>query len=583
MNTSDPSKITELITNADSIPSTSSAGLPDVSLVTQWANEFFRSASATSAVPVSPPRTGAAVPTEAQLAALPATLSAAPSAAAIPAIPRDVSSLGFLDEIRTLLPAATSGPIRMAAPADLAGRQIPGVRGFSPIAPASLNFLDEANSLDPLVSAPTFSPISSDLQSIRFADISSEPFDVGAVRRDFPILQEKINGRQLVWLDNAATTHKPQSVIDRLSYFYAHENSNIHRAAHTLAARATDAYEAAREKVRRFLNASSTGEIIFVRGATEAINLVAQSWGRRNVQKDDEIVITWLEHHANIVPWQMLCAEKGAKLRVAPVDDRGQVLLDEYEKLLNPRTRLVSFAHVSNALGTITPVEEMIDAAHRHGAKVLVDGAQAVSHLRVDVQAYDCDFYVFSGHKVFAPTGIGVVYGKADVLDATPPWQGGGNMITDVTFEKTQYQAPPGRFEAGTGSIGDAVGLGAAIDYLDRIGMANISRYEHDLLIYATEAMQRIPGLRLIGAAAEKASVLSFVLDGFRTEDVGAALNQEGIAVRSGHHCAQPVLRRFGVESTVRPSLAVYNTCDDIDAMINAIWNLKSGRHSGLA
>jgi len=486
-------------------------------------------------------------------------------------------------EFETSLSGGKTPPIPGSF-ADLASPQIPGLPmndlGMGRM--GSFDFLQDVKSLDLANPQSSLSKTGSALGAAPFSDLSSIPFDVNAIRRDFPILQEKVNGRQLVWLDNAATTHKPQSVIDRLSYFYSHENSNIHRAAHTLAARATDAYEAAREKVRRFLNASTSKEIIFVRGATEGINLVAQSWGKRNIQKDDEIVITWLEHHANIVPWQMLCAEKGAKLRVAPVDSTGQVLLDEYEKLLNQRTRLVAFAHVSNALGTVTPVEEMIAAAHRYGAKVLVDGAQAVSHLRVDVQAYDCDFYVFSGHKVLAPTGIGVVYGKADVLENMPPWQGGGNMITDVTFEKTTYQTPPGRFEAGTGSIGDAVGLGAAIDYLERIGMVNVARYEHDLLLYATEAMQRIPGLHLIGTAREKASVLSFVLDGFRTEDVGSALNQEGIAVRSGHHCAQPILRRFGVETTVRPSLALYNTCEDVDALVTAIWNLKSGRNPSL-
>jgi cysteine desulfurase/selenocysteine lyase len=411
-------------------------------------------------------------------------------------------------------------------------------------------------------------------------NLSSTGFDVQAIRRDFPILQERVQGKPLIWLDNAATTQKPQSVIDRLSYFYAHENSNIHRAAHELAARATDAYESAREKVGRFINAPSVSEIIFVRGATEGINLVAQSWGRQHIQKDDEIIVTWLEHHANIVPWQMLCAEKGAKLRVVPVDNTGQVLLDEYQRLLGQKTRLVAFAQVSNALGTVTPANDMIEMAHRYGAKVLLDGAQAVSHMPTDVQALDCDFYVFSGHKMFAPTGIGVVYGKSDVLESSPPWQGGGNMIQDVTFEKTTYQPPPGRFEAGTGNIADAVGLGAAIDYLDRIGMVNVSRYEHDLLLYATEQLQRIPGLRLIGTAKEKAGVLSFVLDEYRTEDVGVALNRQGIAVRAGHHCAQPILRRFGVESTVRPSLAFYNTCEEIDALVAALWNLKLGHHS---
>jgi cysteine desulfurase / selenocysteine lyase len=402
-----------------------------------------------------------------------------------------------------------------------------------------------------------------------------QQFDIGSVRRDFPILNERVNGHPLIWLDNAATTQKPQSVIDRISYFYEHENSNIHRAAHDLAARATDAYEDARTKVAHFLNASSSKEIVFVRGATEAINLVAQAWGRRHIQKGDEIVISWIEHHANIVPWQMLCAEKGACLRVAPVDDDGQILLDEYEKLLTPKTRLVSFTQVSNALGTMTPAHQMVQMAHRYGARVLVDGAQAVSHMPVDVQSLDCDFYVFSGHKVFAPTGIGVLYGKPEILAETPPWQGGGNMIVDVTFEKTIYQPPPGRFEAGTGNIADAVGLGAAIDYLDHIGMPNVARYEHELLVYATQGLLRVPGLRIIGTAKEKAGVLSFVLDGFRTEEVGAALNREGIAVRSGHHCAQPTLRRFGVETTVRPSLALYNSFDDIDALIAALFRLK--------
>ncbi len=404
------------------------------------------------------------------------------------------------------------------------------------------------------------------------------PFDANGVKNDFPILQERVHGRPLVWLDNAATTQKPQAVIDRLAYFYAHENSNVHRAAHALAARATDAYEAARDKVSRFLKAPSAKEIVWVRGTTEAINLVAQSWGRRNVGQGDEIVITWLEHHANIVPWQQLAAEKGARLRVAPVNDRGEVILEEYEKLLGPRTRIVSFSHVSNALGTVTPARDMVAMAHRHGARVLVDGAQAVSHMPVDVQALDCDFYCFSGHKVFGPTGIGALFGKADVLAAMPPWQGGGNMIEDVTFEKTVYEEPPGRFEAGTGNIADAVGLGAALDYLSAIGVEQVRDYEHGLLVYATEQLGRVPGLTLIGTAPEKAGVLSFVLDGVRTEDVGGALDQEGIAVRSGHHCAQPILRRFGLESTVRASLAPYNTCEDIDALVAALLRLQGGR-----
>jgi len=401
-------------------------------------------------------------------------------------------------------------------------------------------------------------------------------FDLGSVRHDFPILDEKVNGKPLIWLDNAATTQKPRSVIDRLTFFYEHENSNVHRAAHELAARSTDAYEDARQKVARFLNAPSAKEIVFVRGATEGINLIAKSWGKRHIQKGDEIIVSTIEHHANIVPWQQLCAECGAVLRVIPVDDDGQILLDEYEKLLNPRTRLVSVARVSNALGTILPAYAIVSAAHRYGARVLIDGAQSVSHMRTDVQALDCDFFVFSGHKVFGPTGIGAVYGKPDALAEAPPWQGGGNMIVDVTFEKTIYQAPPGRFEAGTGNIADAVGLGAAIDYVQAIGIENIARHEHELLVYATQGLKTIPGLRLIGTAKEKAAVLSFVLEGFQTEEVGSALNREGIAVRSGHHCAQPSLRRFGVETTVRPSLALYNNYEDVDALIAALRRLKS-------
>jgi cysteine desulfurase/selenocysteine lyase len=406
--------------------------------------------------------------------------------------------------------------------------------------------------------------------------LGSDPFDANVLKREFPILNEPVRGKRLVWLDNAATTQKPQTVIDRLKYFYEHENSNIHRAAHTLAARATDAYESARESVRRFIKAPSAREIIFVRGTTEGINLVAQSWGRRNVGAGDEIVITHLEHHANIVPWQQLCNEKGAKLRVAPVDDRGQVILEEYERLFNPKTKIAAFTHVSNALGTITPAKEMIEIAHRHGALVMLDGAQSVSHMPVDVQALDCDFFVFSGHKVFAPTGIGVVFGRAELLDAMPPWQGGGNMIQDVTFERTLYQGAPARFEAGTGNIADAVGLGAALDWLSKVGIERVERYEHELLVYATEKLLTVPGLTMIGTAPQKAGVLSFILAGQKTEEVGGLLDQEGIAVRSGHHCAQPILRRFGLEATVRASLAPYNTIDDIDALCAALHRLQA-------
>ncbi|MEX6689704.1 family 2A encapsulin nanocompartment cargo protein cysteine desulfurase [Danxiaibacter flavus] len=409
-------------------------------------------------------------------------------------------------------------------------------------------------------------------------------FDLNLIKQDFPILQERINGKQIIWLDNAATTQKPRQVIDRVSYFYQHENSNIHRAAHALAARATDAYEAARQKVQRFLNAKSANEIIFVRGSTEAINLVAQSWGDENLEAGDEIIISHLEHHANIVPWQILAGKKNLRLSVIPVDDHGQVILDEYAKLLSPKTKLVAFTQVSNALGTITPAKQMIEMAHAAGAKVLLDGAQAVSHMRVDVSYLDCDWYVFSGHKVFGPTGIGVLYGKEDLLNDTQPWQGGGNMIQDVTFEHTKYQKAPTRFEAGTGNIADAVGLGAAIDYVMRLGMDNIGHYEHFLLQYAISLLKDVPGLRMIGTAAEKAGVLSFVVEGFRTEDVGKYLNEHyAIAVRSGHHCAQPILRRFGVETTVRPSLALYNTCSDIDTLVLALHKLKGSRKGNIS
>jgi len=506
-----------------------------------------------------------------------------------------VPTFSFMEDARPIFssPPSIPGP----APADLSNTgnpfasplnrnepQLAGAVAHEPDfrAPASQN-QNPPRTLDALNVVPAVIPGEGQPELLGDLGLSSYSFDVETIRRDFPILREQVNGRPLVWFDNGATTQKPQSVIDRLSYFYEHENSNVHRAAHELAARSTDAYESAREKTRRFLNAGATREIVFVRGATEAINLVAQSWGRQNIQKDDEIVVPWMEHHANIVPWQMLCAEKGARLRVAPVDDSGQVLLDEYEKLLGPKTRLVSITHVSNALGTVLPVQAMTEAAHRHGARVLVDGAQAVSHMRVDVQSIGCDFYVFSGHKVFAPTGIGVVYGRSEVLDQMPPWQGGGNMIQDVTFEKTLYQPPPQRFEAGTGNIADAVGLGAAIDYLDRVGIANVSRHEHMLLTYATSALLKIPGLRIIGTAKEKASVISFVLNGFRTEEIGDYLNRKGIAVRGGHHCAQPILRRFGLESTVRATFALYNTCEEVDALVAALWDLRQGRGVGLA
>ena len=402
------------------------------------------------------------------------------------------------------------------------------------------------------------------------------PFDVNAIRRDFPILSEHVNGRPLVWLDNAATTQKPKAVIDRLTQFYEHENSNIHRAAHELAARSTDAYEGARQKIARFINAPSTEEIVFTRGTTESINLVAATFGLQHVGAGDEIVITHLEHHANIVPWQQLALAKGAKLRVAPVDDNGAILLEEYGKLLNGRTKLVSFTQVSNALGTVTPAQAMVEMAKRVGARVLVDGAQSVSHMKVDVQSLGADFFVFSGHKLFGPTGIGVLWGKKELLDSLPPYQTGGNMIQDVTLERSIFHAAPNRFEAGTGNIADAVGLGAAIDYVERIGLENISHYEHGLIVYATnKLLSEVPGLRIIGTAPDKAGVISLVLKGVPSEEVGARLNKYGIAVRSGHHCAQPILRRFGQETTVRPSFAFYNTCGEIDLLVSALRDIQ--------
>ncbi len=468
-----------------------------------------------------------------------------------------------------VVPAAPRVPSPAAPATFSAPRVIPRPPTETPAPSSPYYFVGEASSLqryfvDPGATGPP--------------NLDHTGFNVDVVRRDFPILDERVNGHQLVWLDNAATTQKPQVVIDRLVRYYSHENSNIHRAAHELAARSTDAFEAARAKVATFLGAGSSDDIIFVRGATEAINLVAQSWGRDNIVPGDEIVVSLLEHHANIVPWQQLAAEKGAKLRVIPVDDSGQIRLDAYGDLLNDRTRLVAIAHVSNALGTVVPVREVIEMAHAAGARVLVDGAQAVAHTRVDVSTLDPDFYVFSGHKVFGPTGIGVVYGKPDVLEGMPPWQGGGNMIRNVTMERATYQDPPGRFEAGTGNIADAIGLGAALDYLEGVGLENVSRYEHDLLEYATAEIQAVPGLRLIGTAPDKASVLSFVLSGYRPEEVGTALNHEGIAVRAGHHCAQPILRHYGLDATVRPSLAMYNTHGEIDQLVAALDRLAANR-----
>jgi cysteine desulfurase/selenocysteine lyase len=396
-------------------------------------------------------------------------------------------------------------------------------------------------------------------------------FDVERVRKDFPILQKKAHGYKLVYLDSAATSQKPRAVIDAIVRYYEDDNANIHRGVHYLSQRATEEFEAAREAVQKFLHAAKPSEIIFVRSATEAINLVAQTYGRVHVGEGDEVLITAMEHHSNIVPWQMLCEEKHAKLQVAPINDRGELILSEFERLLTPRTKIVAFAHVSNALGTVNPVAAMVKMAHARGIPVLVDGAQAVPHLPVDVQALDCDFYVFSGHKVFGPTGIGVLYGKLALLEAMPPYQGGGDMISSVTFEKTTYNRVPHKFEAGTPDMSGAIGLRAAIEYLNRLGMGNIAAYEHELLEYGTARLSALPGVRLIGTAEDKAGVLSFVIEGVHPHDIGTVLDQEGIAVRTGHHCAQPVMERFGVDATARASLALYNTKEEIDALVEGI------------
>ena len=485
-----------------------------------------------------------------------------------------VPSQGIVPTVPGVLAGASSGkPTVPVAPRGSAPGWPPeapsvadlGWSGAPPVAPAGdeadYHFLTRAEPMPEL-------PLEND---------EHEVFDVNAVRADFPILKETVNGKPLIWFDNAATTQKPQVVIDRLSYFYAHENSNIHRAAHELAARATDAYEEARDTVRRFIGASKYEEIIFLRGTTEAINLVAYAWGGKHLVPGDEILITHLEHHANIVPWQLLSQQTGAILKVAPVDDAGNLLMSEFEDLLGPRTKLVAATQVSNALGTVTPVEKIVELGHRYGARVLIDGAQSIQHLPVDVSELGVDFFVFSGHKIYGPTGIGVLYGREDALAETPPWQGGGNMIADVTLERSLYQGPPSKFEAGTGNIADAVGLGEALRYVQRLGIERIAAYEHTLLEYATPRLADIPGVRLVGTATEKASVLSFVLAGHDPLEVGKALNAEGIAVRAGHHCAQPILRRLGLEATVRPSFAFYNTFEEIDVFINAVRRIAEG------
>jgi cysteine desulfurase / selenocysteine lyase len=399
--------------------------------------------------------------------------------------------------------------------------------------------------------------------------------NVERVRRDFPILDQQVHDKPLVYLDSAATSQKPRGVIDAVARYYLDDNANVHRGVHLLSERATQAYEGAREKVQRFVNAAHAHEIIFVRGTTEAINLVAQTFGRARIRSGDEIVITVMEHHSNIVPWQMLCEEKGAVLRVAPMDDDGTLLVDELERLIGPRTKLLALGHVSNALGTIHPVRRIVEMAHQRKVAVLLDGAQAVPHLAVDVQALGCDFYAFSGHKLFGPTGVGVLYGRSELLEEMPPWQGGGDMISSVTFEKTTYNKLPYKFEAGTPDIAGAIGLGAAIDYVRGLGLDAIAAHEHDLLSYGTKALRDVPGLRLIGTAKEKASVLSFLLGDVHPHDIGTVLDREGIAIRTGHHCAQPLMRRLGVAATARASLAFYNRREDVDALVSGLHKVR--------
>jgi cysteine desulfurase/selenocysteine lyase len=457
--------------------------------------------------------------------------------------------------LANVVPGSLASPVGMALPAAAPATDVSGIRGF----------VSRIRGLNHLALPP--------LQFGVPAPRGPGLIDVDAVRRDFPIFSERVHGKPLAWLDNAATTQKPQAVTDAIARFYAHDNSNIHRGAHTLAARATDAYEHARQTVATFLGATSPDEILFVRGCTEGINLVANILAP-GLSRGDEIVLTELEHHANIVPWQMVAERTGAVIRVAPIDDRGEVILEAYRALLGPRTKIVSLSHASNSLGTILPVELMTALAKAHGARVLADGAQSVSHFPVDVRRIGCDFYVFSGHKIFGPTGIGAVFMTQEAQASLPPWQGGGNMIKDVTFAHTTYAEPPAKFEAGTPNIADAIGLAAAIDYVTRLGREQIAAYEHALLAHATSRLSGIDGLRLVGTAREKVGVLSFVIPGLDPVEIGTALDREGIAVRAGHHCAQPSLRHFGLEATVRPSLAFYNTTAEIDRLADAVAGL---------
>ena len=546
-----------------------SAIVPDFAAadVRSIAEKLFQDATATAAAAGSPPTAPGSphTPTMGGPPALPMSLPVPPSSFHFP--PTQATTLPTTPSRRQsefTTPAHTPQPTAAAV-----SRFVSQLHGLQHTHPSGLLSpgLDSITAEIHRVAAHSFQPPN-----------GTRIFDPLQVKADFPILHQQIHGKPLVWLDNAATTQKPRCVIDAISRFYLHDNSNIHRGAHSLAARATDAWENARQCVQKFLGAAAPSEIIFLRGTTEAINLVAQTVGRCFLRPGDEIILTVLEHHANIVPWQMAARETGAVIRVVPVDDHGQIRLDAWESLLGPRTKLVSLTHASNSLGTILPVEQMTAAAKRHGALVLIDGAQTVSHMPVNVQAIGCDFFVFSGHKIFAPTGIGALYARRELQQVMPPWQGGGNMIRTVTFEETVYSDPPARFEAGTPSVADAVGLHAAIEYLLSLGWTAIQRHEHDLLQYATARLLAIPGLRLIGQAEHKVGVLSFVLPHRTPEEIGRLLDQDGIAVRAGHHCAQPSLRRFGLDATVRPSLAIYNTTSDIDRLADAVTRIATGQ-----
>jgi len=544
-------------------------GGPDTALITRLAHEIWQEFSPSLAPALSHARPaapatglGGAYPEQTPAYAPPVHPATAPAAQAAPGAPGGTASGAAGAENAYPFGEPRCDAFGQPAPSSPA----PHAPNFAPA--DSEGFASPAYYFIREPSLPTPSALPSPTAP------SAAKFDVEGVRRDFPALHQEVHGKPLVWLDNAATTQKPQAVIDATSHFYAHDNSNIHRAAHALAARSTDLFEGGREKVRQFLGAADAREIIFTRGTTEAINLVANAYGQKNIGVGDEILLTRLEHHANIVPWQLLAQRTGAQIRVVPINDRGELILEEYVKLLSPRTKIVSVTHVSNALGTINPVEQIIALAHARGVPVLVDGAQSTPHLPVNVRALDADFYVFSGHKVFGPTGIGALYGKASLLEAMPPWQGGGHMIKDVTFERTLYQHAPEKFEAGTPDIAGVVGLGAAIDYLFKVGLPVLAAYEHALLEYATQALATVPGLRPIGTAQHKASVLSFVIPGVDNGKIARHLDQQGIAVRAGHHCAQPAQRHFGLESTVRPSLAFYNTHAEVDALVTALREL---------